>query len=110
MIYIPSMQYSHQDIFFLLSEDHLPALEHVDLSKEEIEELQLVPINKKLKIYASVIDLNKDEFTKNNWQSETSLDNADAKVQVAISFKSEIHWSEERQLIQINLSSEYKEQ
>lgn len=110
--YVPSTEYRFQDVLFVLRKKDLPAIEHKELLKEEIEEFKLAPLNKELKIYASVIDINKPENKelKDKWNIDNEPDNLDLKVQLALSFLSVIHWKDSREIIQINITSEFREQ
>jgi hypothetical protein len=110
--YIESSEYHFQDVIFVLRTKNLPAIEHRNIKEEEQRELQLVEINKDLKIYASVIDINKPEnkVIKDKWNLDNEPDNLDLKVQLAISFISVIYWRNDREIIQINLESEFREQ
>ena len=112
IIHIPSTEYNSQDLLFVLRKDDLPAIEHKDLLDDEKEELKLVPINNELKIYASVIDINKEENKeiKDKWNLDNEPDNLDLKIQIALSFLSVIHWKDSREVIQINITSEFREQ
>ncbi len=109
--YIPSTEYQSQDTLFVLRKTDLPAIEHIELMKDEKEELQLECINKDLKLYASVIDINttKNKAIKSKWSLENELDNEDLKVQLSIAFLSVIYWKNEREIIQLSLSSEFRE-
>lgn len=110
--YIPSTESHSQDTLFILRKNDLPAIEHKDLKEDERTELQLTCINEELKLYASVIDINTDEnkAIKNKWSLENEPDNEDLKVQLTIAFLSIIYWKKEREIIQINIASEYREQ
>ncbi len=112
LIQIPSTEYHSQDTLFVLRRKDLPAIEHKDLKKDEKTELQLKCINEELKLYASIIDINKEEnkAIKDKWNLENEPDNQDLKVQLAIVFLSIIYWKNERDIIQINIASEYREQ
>jgi hypothetical protein len=112
LINIPSTEYHSQDTLFVLRRKDLPAIEHKDLKEDEKTELQLKCINEELKLYASIIDINKDENKeiKDKWNLENEPDNQDLKVQLSIAFLSIIYWKNERDIIQINIASEYREQ
>lgn len=112
LIYIPSREYQSQDALFVLRIKDLPAIEHKDLKEVEKTELQLKCINEELKLYASIIDINKEEnkVIKDKWNLENEHDNQDLKVQLTIAFLSIIYWKNERDIIQINIASEYREQ
>jgi len=110
--YCPSTEYQSQDTLFVLNKKDLPAIEHKEIREEEIKELQLKSINEGLSVYASVIDinLNENKEIKNRWNLDSEPDNLDLKVQLAISFLSVIFWKNERDIIQVNIASEFKEQ
>ena len=112
IIYIPSTEYHSQDTLFVLRKNDLPAIEHKDLEKDEKVELQLKCLNEDLKLYASVIDLNIEEnkTLRVKWNLNNELDNEDLKVQLTIAFLSIIYWKNEREIIQINVASEFREQ
>ncbi|MEY1639622.1 hypothetical protein [Tenuifilum osseticum] len=112
ILYIPSTEYDLKDTLFVLRKNDLPAIEHRDIKEEEIEELQLKCINEHLKIYASVIDINLEEnmAIKDKWNFNNELDNEDLKVQLTIAFLCIIYWKKEREIIQINVASEFREQ
>jgi hypothetical protein len=112
IIHIPSTEYHSQDTLFVLRSKDLPAIEYNDLQEDEKTELQLKCINDELKLYASIIDINKEEnlAIKNKWNIENEPDNQDLKVQLAIVFLTIIYWKNDRDIIQINIASEYREQ
>ncbi|QBO59552.1 hypothetical protein [Chryseobacterium salivictor] len=109
---IPATEYGTQDLIFVVRKDDLPAIEHRALQQEEIDELRLVLINDELKIYGSVIDINKEENreTKDRWNLENDPNNQDLKVQLALAFLSVIHWKDSREVVQISVNTEYREQ
>lgn len=110
--HIPSTEHHLQDTLFVLRKNDLPAIEHKEIKEDEKTELQLKCINEDLKIYASVIDINTDDnkAIKDKWNLENEPDNEDLKVQLALAFLSVIYWKNEREVIQINIASEYREQ
>jgi hypothetical protein len=112
IVYIPSSGPSLRNVIFILRKEDLPAIEHKEIKEEEIQELKLVPINDDLKIYASVIDINTHEnrSIKDKWNLENQSDNLDLKVQIAIAFLSTIYWKNDRDVVQVNLASEFEEQ
>lgn len=109
---IPATEFGAQDLFFIMREKDLPAIEHRVLQQNEIDELQLVTINEDLKIYASVIDINKAEnrSTRDRWSLNSEAGGQDLKVQMALAFLSVILWKDSRDVIQISVYSEYREQ
>jgi len=112
IIYIPSTEYHSQDTLFVLKKNNLPAIEYKDLEINKKTELQLKCLNEDLKLFASVIDINKIEnkTLKDKWNLNNELDNEDLKVQLTIAFLSIIYWKNEREVIQINVASEFREQ
>jgi hypothetical protein len=107
-----SSQDQSENTFFILNRCDLPAIDHKDLKEEEIKEFQLVSINNDFKIYASIIDINtKDnKEIKSRWILKDEPENLDLKVQIAISFLSIIYWKNDRELVQVNVASELREQ
>jgi len=112
LIQIPSTEHNSQDTLFVLRRKDLPAIEHKDIKEDEKIELQLKSINGNLNLYASIIDINRDDnkAIKDKWNLENEPDNQDLKVQLSIAFLSIIYWKNERNIIQINIASEYREQ
>ena len=110
--YIPSTEQHTQDTLFVLRKKDLPAIEHKKINEEEINEFQLNSINKDLNLYASVIDINKENNNKirDKWNLENEPNNQDLKVQLTIAFLSVLYWKDKREIIQINIASEYREQ
>ncbi len=109
---IPSTEYGVRDLFFILRKSDLPSIgfKEIDLKIEENSTLKL--INDEIKLYTSVIDINKSDYIsiKEKWSNEESKDTLDLKVQVSISFLAIISWKSKRDVIQLNLASQYKEQ
>lgn len=99
-----------RDVLFILNRSQLPSIDHKDLKESEIEEYKLVKLNEELKIYSSVIDINTAENTslKDKWG--TKNDSLDLKVQISIAFLSMMYWKKEREIIQLNLASRFREQ
>lgn len=110
--YIPSTERYIQDALFVLRRDDLPTIEYDQIGKEEIEKYKMQQINKVFKLYASVVDVNKieNELIRGEWNLGNKSDNQDLKVQLSIAFLSIIYWKEEREIIQIDIASEYREQ
>lgn len=108
---IPATEYGAQDLIFVMRTEDLPAIEHRVLQQEEIETLKLVLINDKLKIYGSVIDVNKaGNSVRDRWNLENDANNQDLQVQLALAFLSVIHWKDSREVVQISVNTEFREQ
>lgn len=109
---IRSFEYQIQDVIYVLNKTDLPFIEHKNLKESEINNLQLKLINEEYKIYTSIIDINKPENIKikDNWKLGNDEDNLDLKVQVTIAFLAIIYWKKQRDVIQISIASQFKEQ
>lgn len=112
LLEVPATEYGTQDLIFVVRKDDLPAIEHRVLQQKEIDELRLVLINEELKIYGSVIDINKEENKeiRDRWNIEDNQNNQDLQVQLALAFLSVIHWKDSREVVQISVNTEYREQ
>ncbi len=110
--YIPSTEHRIQDIIYVLNKTDLPSIEHRDILEQEKNDSQLKLINKDLKLYASIIDINTPENAKvkEKWDSKEFKDNSEVQVQITIAFLAIIYWRKDRDIVQIGLASEYKEQ
>jgi len=99
-----------RDVIFILSKSELPSIEHKELKESEIIEYQLEVLNDEIKTFASVIDIYTPENNaiKGKWNSEN--DSLELKVQITIAFLAVIFWKKEREIIQINIASMYREQ
>ena len=109
--HIPSSDYRIKDILYVLNKSDLPSIEHKDILAKEITDSQLKLINEELKIYASIIDINtsQNEKAKEKWDSNKFKNNLDYQVQVTIAFSAIIYWKKERDIVQIEIASEFKE-
>ena len=110
LLRIHSYQSNAENSLMILNKSDLPFIEHKEIELKEREKLQLKKINERLKIYSSVIDLNiaKNKEIRDIWQFAQNDNNL--KVQLSIRFLAVIYWNKNRNIIQINLSSKYKEQ
>lgn len=109
---IRSSEYEIQDVLYVMNKTDLPFIEFKNLQKTEIDKLQLKIINDNFKIYTSIIDINKPENIeiKDNWKLGNNEDNLDLKVQVTIAFLAIIYWKKKRDVVQISIASQFKEQ
>ncbi len=108
-IFIPYTGRSFQNTLFVLKKIDLPSIEYKDVTVSTIEEFKLTKVNNDYKIYASVIDLGKDEYHKRKWESNVKNENLNLKVQLTIAFLSHLYWKKEREIIQINIATKYTE-
>ena len=112
LLKITSYQPNTENTLFVLNKTDLPFIEHKEILKEEIEKFKLIKINQKLKLYYSVIDLNipENKELKDEWKLDEEDNNLDLKVQLSIVFLAIIYWKKKRDIIQISIASQYKEQ
>jgi len=107
---IPSTTYESKNVLYILNKVDLPAIVHNELKQSEIEENHLIEINNDIHLYASVVDLSRPEnlSIKRKWPKEGDED--ESRVQITIAFNATLSWRKEREIVQINLASQYKEQ
>ena len=109
--YVPSSEYELRNSLFILVKSDLPVLKHEEVDEETIKNYHLSVINDERRAYASVVDINKPEndFLRKRW-ADNNFDEDDLRVQLSIIFTSIVYWSDDREVIQINIDSEYREQ
>ena len=97
-----------RNVLFVLKKRYLPYLSYREPNSEDIKKEQLQLINENINLYTSIIDLNlpENKHLKDEWK----INDNENKVQVTIAFHAIIHWKKEREIIQFNISSQYKEQ
>ncbi len=99
-----------QDVFFVLDKSDLPSLEFTALSEEEIKEFQLQLINENIRLYSSVIDINKSQNSYLKEKINSKNESGDLQVLITIAFRAILRWSEKRDIIQINVANQYREE
>ncbi len=110
ILFLPSSEPSQRDTLFVLRKADLPALEHKELPRVEIDELRLKLISPKIKLYTSVIDINLESNKNINYKEKLNDDSeTELQVQLTIAFWGIIYWRNQRNIIQINLASDYRE-
>ncbi|MFJ1262998.1 hypothetical protein ACILDS_09935 [Capnocytophaga canis] len=107
VIYLPSTDL--RNLIFILKEKDLPKFTFKNVSGKEKQKFHLKGINKKYKIYASIIDINlpKNEKLKNIYANNLDKDNL--QVLETLSFITEIRFRADRKIIQIKVNSVYEE-
>lgn len=100
--FIVSTDYHLSNTIFVLQKKDLPAIEHVDIS-DKLNNIN--PINEELKVFASVNDINTSDLDLIKQSDEYEL-----KVEVAIAFIWTIYWRNDRDVIEINIATQYREQ
>lgn len=103
-----STQYNVRNMLFVLKKNHLPCISYKEPNVEDKDKEQLHLINENIKLYTSVIDLSlpNNKYLRDKW----GINEDDIKVQITIAFHAIIYWKKEREIIQFNISSQYKEQ
>lgn len=107
VIYLPSTDL--RNLIFILKEKDLPKFTFKNVSGKEKQKFHLKGINKKYKIYASIIDINlpDNEELKNIYANNLDKDNL--QVLETLSFITEIRFRADRKIIQIKVNSVYEE-
>jgi len=109
LLKIPSTEHQLRNTLFVLRKENLPSIERKDLSKDEISKFELKLIDKKLKLYTSVVELDSDEL-KAKWKELTNPRDIEVNVRVTIAFLSLIIWKKDVDVVQINIESQFREQ
>lgn len=97
-----------RNVLFVLKKSYLPYISYKKPNLEDIKKEHLQLINENINLYTSIIDLSlpENKSLKDEWE----ISDDETKVQVTIAFHAIIHWKKEREIIQFNISSQYKEQ
>ena len=102
-----------KDVLFVLNKEDLPRIDKIDIKKDQIKKFKLAPFCENLKLYGSVLELNKHPKLKSEWinagYKEEDLNN-EPKVQVALSFIWLLLWKKDRRIAQIKISDPSLEQ
>lgn len=109
-ISIPYSNFEVQDVFFVLDKSDLPSINFEDLDEKEKEELQLEPLNENLKLYASVIDINTKQNEALKEKIEAKNESTELQVLINIAFKAILRWKKDRDVVQISVTNQYREQ
>lgn len=107
VMYLPSTDL--RNLIFILEEKDLPKFTFKDVSGKEKQKFHLKGINKKYKIYASIIDINLPENEKLKNIYANNLDKDNLEVLETLSFITEIRFRADRKIIQIKVNSVYEE-
>lgn len=99
-----------QDTFFVLKKSDLPTIRNLELEEPEIELDTLT--TRKNNVYTSVLDLNLEENKdiRERWLDRGTESDLRKQVQVTIAFKTIIIWKNQRNVIQLNIYSQFREQ
>lgn len=99
-----------QDTFFVLKKSDLPTIKNLEFEDSEIEMDSLT--TRKNNIYTSVLDLNLEENKgiRNRWLDRGTESDLRKQVQITIAVKTIIIWKNQRNVIQLNIYSQFREQ
>lgn len=99
-----------QDTFFILKKDDLPTIKNLEFEESEIKIDSLT--TRKNNVYTSVLDLNLEENKeiRNRWLDRGTESDLRKQVQITIAFKTIIIWKNQRNVIQLNIYSKFREQ
>ncbi|SEA15233.1 hypothetical protein SAMN05192529_10965 [Arachidicoccus rhizosphaerae] len=95
---------------YILREKDLPAIEFKELDGKEIDEFGLKSINEELRIYSSIVLLSKVESKPSGSERRDDPNSDSLKVRASIMFHWLVSFSEDREVIKLNIFSPYKEQ
>lgn len=113
IVYKPSTHRLLKDVLFVLSKNDLPRIYKRDLGKDEIEKYDLKVLSEELKLYFSILELNKNPKLKLDWinagYNKEDL-NSEPKVQIALLFIWLLLWKKGRRIVQIKISDPSLEQ
>lgn len=102
-----------KDILFVMNKSDLPRIYKRDVSSDEVTKYKLDVISEELKLYSSVLELNKNPELKVDWinagRNEEDL-NSEPKVQIGLLFIWLLLWKKDRRIIQIKVSDPSIEQ
>lgn len=107
---IKGTEHHVQDTLYVLAKSDLPHFIHKELDSEIVAREHYTLINDDLKIYAAILDLSQELYSpaKEKWSSEDL--EGDTKVQVTIGFLTLLIYKKDREIIQVNIASRYREQ
>lgn len=110
IIEIRGSEYRLQDVLFVLKKTDLPYLIHRELDPKVVAEERFELIDNELKLYVAILDLSKEEnaFAKEKYSKDDLED--ELKVQTTLAFLTLIIYKNTREIVQLNIASQYKEQ
>ena len=99
-----------QDTFFILKKADLPTIKNLEFEEYEIKIDSLT--TRKNNIYTSVLDLNLEDNKeiRGRWLDRGTESDLRKQVQITIAFKTIIIWKNQRNVIQLNIYSQFREQ
>jgi len=110
IIHLRSSNNRVQNTFFVLKRNDLPTIKNLEFEESEIEIDSLT--TRKNNVYTSVLDLNLEENNsiRERWLDRGTENDLRKQVQITIAFKTIIIWKNQRNVIQLNIYSQFQEQ
>ncbi|GEC77927.1 hypothetical protein [Flavobacterium aquatile] len=110
IIEIKGSEYRIQDCLFVLKKSDLPFIIHRELDAKVVADEKFELIDNNLKLYSAILDLSlaentsiREKYTKEDLEDEL-------KVQTTLAFLTLIVYKNKREIVQLNIASQYKEQ
>ncbi len=94
---------------FILRKDCLPLIDYLESEPSEIEKYSLEKIDEEYKIYASVIDLFRNENLRNELTQSRPEEDFMKSVYMSIAIVVRFRWHEEMNMISLRIYSKYDE-
>lgn len=109
--YYSGRSYGLSNSIFVLNKEDLPFVDYIELNNEIVELYELVRINKKFNIYATVSDLNKNTKLRTELEKDKNSNNENLTKSVlqAIMFKILFKWKKGIKMNQIYVKDSYDE-
>ncbi|WP_018675945.1 hypothetical protein [Riemerella columbina] len=111
IIHLPSTDFTNT--IFILRKQDLPKIEPLEISEAEKKLLKLdQPLVKEWNVYGKVIDINlpENKNIKEQYVDSSIEDEENLQVLLALLFRTKIVFKADRNIIQININSEFEEQ
>ncbi|MER3374557.1 MAG: hypothetical protein RIM83_07960 [Allomuricauda sp.] len=110
IVHLRSSNNRVQDTYFILKKNDLPTIKNLEFEESEIKIDSLT--TRKNNLYTSVLDLNLEENNKirERWLDRGTENDLRKQVQITIAFKTLIIWKNQRNVIQLNSYSQFREQ
>lgn len=99
-----------RNFIFILEEKDLPKFTFKNIKKEEVQKYQLKKINKKHKIYGSIIDLNLSENEELRKECQNNINDDELKVLEVLAFITEIRFRADRKIVQLKINPTFEKQ
>jgi hypothetical protein len=97
------------DTLFVLRKDCLPLIEFLESESSDIKKYSLKKIDKEYNIYASIIDLFRDDNLRNELTQSRPEEDFMKSVYISIAIVVRFRWHEEMNMISVRIYSKYEE-